>query len=105
MGIEGFDFTAPCIYLRLMLLPYINFLCSSSECDASCQATQVLEQKNPTSLRDFTVKSSSGKLMLLSFVVSRLYFGELLVSVELKRSKIASIFIDNGLFSWADKPQ
>lgn len=43
--------------------------------------------------------------MLLSFLVSRLYFGELLDSVELKRSKITSIFIDNEVFSWADKPQ
>lgn len=26
IGIEGFDFTASCIYLKLMLLSYINLL-------------------------------------------------------------------------------
>lgn len=43
--------------------------------------------------------------MLLSFLVSRLYFRELLVSVELKRSETSSVFVDNGFFSRADEPQ
>lgn len=62
-------------------------------------------QKTPTPLGDFIGESSSGRFMLLSFLVSRLYFGVLLVSVEFRRSKISSGFIDNGFFSKADKPQ
>lgn len=50
-------------------------------------------------------KNSSGKLTVLSFLASRLCFDELLVLVELKRSEASCIFIDNGFFNLADKPE